>query len=397
MIQPKQFSPDVKRFIAQHKDDDALTLLLKYRTIEGVPMSDIADQLIGRKKARIKLPAYASNEDVLYPPAINIEQTSSEETAKYKSDVLSATCDSGNLVDLTGGFGIDTFAFAQRFNTVVHVEPDKALQQLAEYNHGLLGASNIRYVNATAEDYLSSASKASAVFIDPSRRNATKKVHSFHDCLPDITALQNRIMDITEVLLVKASPMHDIQLALREIDQVKRVLVVAADNEVRELLLLVVRGFEGEALISAVNLSASHPFVFDFYTSDEQRSDVEYSQALSYVYEPHVSLLKVGAFKLIAKRFGMHKLHVNTQLYTADKLVHDFPGRIFEVRAAIRADEKSAKISFPEGKANVIVRNYPATPEQLKKKLKLKDGGEDYLLAFTDQEGQKLLAVYRCA
>jgi hypothetical protein len=395
MIHPQKISEEVRQFIVAHEEADIPSLVLKHKSVGGIPIAMVADQIVGRRKARTKLPTYFAHAQVLYPPTINLEQTSSEETATYKSQVLSTEAAQGTVVDLTGGFGIDTFSLSRVFQTVVHVEPDADIQALARYDHSLLGCTNIVYVNTDAQTYLATTEKVSAVFIDPSRRKSTRKVYSFHDCQPDVTLLQSEIFNITDVLLVKASPMHDIQLALRELENVKRAIVVAVDNEVRELLLLAVRSFDGMPLLSAVNISNCNTAAFEFSTEEEQRSEVEFSAALTYLYEPYAALLKAGAFKLTARRFGVYKLHVNTHLYTSDKLIADFPGRIFQVSAPFRADEKIARNYFPEGKANVIVRNYPSTPEELKKKLKLGDGGERYLLAYTSPNGPTLVAASR--
>ena len=397
MIHPQQVSEEVRQFIVANEDADIPSLVLKHKMIDGIPIASVVDQIIGKRKARLKLPTYFAHGDVLYPPTLNLEQTSSEETARYKSQVLSSVAISGTVVDLTGGFGIDSFLLSRVFQSVIHVEPDPDVQALAAYNHALLGCTNMVYKNTDAETFLSSAPNVAAAFIDPSRRKATRKVYSFHDCQPDVTELQNVIFRITEVLLIKASPMHDIQLALREVRNVKQVRVVAVDNEVRELLLLAVRNFDGSPTLSAVNISNNNTQIFDFTLEDEQRSEVAYAAPMTFLYEPYAALLKAGAFKLTSSRFHVFKLHVNTHLYTAERLIADFPGRIFRVAALVKANEKSVAAHFPDGKANIIVRNYPSTPEELKKKLRLSDGGDRYLLAFTSPDGPTLAAAERLA
>jgi hypothetical protein len=397
MIHPQQVSEEVRQFIVANAEADIPSLVLKYKTIDGVPIADIADQIVGKRKARTKLPTYFAHMHILYPPTLNLEQTSSEETAGYKSQVLSSVANDGTVVDLTGGFGIDSMMLSRAFHSVIHVEHDAGIQTLAAYNHALLGCANIVYENTDAQTFLSSSPNVSAVYIDPSRRKSTRKVYSFHDCQPDITELQHVIFGITEALLVKASPMHDIQLALREVRHVRRVMVVAVDNEVRELLLLAVRNFDGPALLSAVNISNGVTHEFEFTPEDEQRSAVAYAAPMSYLYEPYASLLKAGGFKVIASRFHVSKLQVNTHLYTSERFIADFPGRIFRVNAFVKANKKSVSVHFPDGRANVIVRNYPSTPEELKKKLKLNDGSDRYLLAFTSPDGPMLVAAERLA
>jgi 16S rRNA G966 N2-methylase RsmD/plasmid stability protein len=395
MIHPHKLSNQVGLFIATHEKADIPSLVLKYNAIDGLPISSVVDQIIGRRKAREKLPTYFAHADILYPPSINLEQTSSEVTAQYKAQLLSTFPDHETMVDLTGGFGIDTFALSKVFEAVVHVEPDSDLQALARYNHQQLGCTNVTYANQQAERFLMEMSEVSAVFIDPSRRKASRKVHSFHDCVPDLTALQMDIFRRTNVLLVKASPMHDIQLALREIHDVQRVVVLAVDNEVRELLFLALRGFEGTPIFSAVNITSSDTVAIEFALADEELAVAKFAELKSYLYEPNAALLKAGAFKLTSTRFEVSKLHVNTHLYTSDKLVENFPGRIFRVIGNIKGDDKQVRTHFPEGKANVAVRNYPSTPDDLKKKFRLRDGGERYLLGFTTLSGPTLVAAER--
>ena len=396
MIHPHKLSNQVGLFIATHEKADIPSLVLKYNSIDGLPIASVVDQIIGRRKSREKLPSYFAHIDILYPPSINIEQTSSEVTASYKAQLLLTSFPNHDtIVDLSGGFGIDSLAFSKIFKDVIHVEPDGDLQALARYNHQQLGGSNISYVNQQAERFLEVMSEVSAAFIDPSRRKASKKVYSFHDCVPDVTALQTDIFRRTNVLLVKASPMHDIQLALREIHNVQRVVVLAVDNEVRELLFLALRGFEDKPILSAVNITSSNTVAIDFSIADEELAEAALDELKSYLYEPNAALLKAGAFKLTSRRFGVGKLHVNTHLYTADSLVEDFPGKIFRVISKLKGDDKLVRTYFPDGKANVVVRNYPSTPDELKKKLRLRDGGEKYLFGFTTSSGPTLVAAER--
>jgi hypothetical protein len=395
MIEPQPLPDEVKDFIFANAHSDIPSLVLKHSSLGGIPIAQVVDQIVGRRKASTKLPAYFAHELVLYPPALNLEQTSSETTAHFKTSLLASATTPGTIVDLTGGFGIDSLAFSEKFKDVVHVEPNRELQQLAQFDHVLLGARNIRYVNESAEMYLESMREVSAVYIDPSRRNASRKVYSFHDCSPDITAIQERIFKHTEVLLVKASPMHDIQLALAEIRYVQRVIVLAVDNEVRELLFLAVRDFTGKPVLSAVNIAHSDTVAMDFTGEEEREAVATFADIMTFIYEPNVALLKAGAFKLVSQRFHLDKLHINTHLYTSNELIVEFPGRIFRIDAVLKADHKSVLSHLPAAKANIIVRNYPSTPEALRKKLKLADGGDHYVLAFTSPAGPTLVSATR--
>ncbi len=388
---------NVQEFIKQHAQDDEQQLLLKHKTIFDIPASIIAWQISGRKKAKTKIPFYYNSLNIVYPPGINLEQSSSEETAVFKASILSEYLPAKNtLIDLTGGFGVDSFFFSKIFNHVKYLEPNAELLGYAKHNHKVLSAENIEHINSTAEDFLNSfTAQVDCFFIDPSRRtNSNQKVFRLAECEPNIVALHPQIFEHSKNLLVKAAPLLDLQQGLLELKTVKDVWVVSVKNEVKELLFLCEKDFQAEPLITAVNLSSDHK-AFSFKLSDEKISKPDFFDPLSYLYEPNASILKAGAFKIVAQQFSLKKLHPSTHLYTSNILVSDFPGRIFRVDGFLKADAKSAKVLFPESKANVITRNYPLTPDELKKKLKLQDGGEKYLIGCSGEKQKFLIAATR--
>lgn len=390
----KLLQGDVQEFIAQHANDDERQLLLKHKTIFDLPASVIAWQISGRKKAKTKIPLYFTTPDIVYPPGINLEQSSSEETALFKTSILTHTLTSTDtLIDLTGGFGIDSLFYSKAFKSVKHIEPNEELLEYARHNHRVLSAENIRYVNSNAQNFLtSSVGQVDCFFVDPSRRaTSNQKVFKLADCEPNILELLPQIFMHSSHLLIKAAPLLDLQRGLLELKNVLRVWVVAVKNEVKELLFFCEKDYVGEALITAVNLSADHDS-FSFKLSEEKTALIELSDPLKFLYEPNASILKAGAFKEIAQRFSLNKLQVSTHLYTSNKLVNNFPGRIFEIEDQIKADAKRVKACFPDGKANVLTRNYPLSPDELKKKLKLQDGGEKYLIGCSGEK-QKFLIV----
>lgn len=393
----KLLQKDVRQFIEQHAQDDEQQLLLKHKTIFNVPATIIAWQISGRKKAKAKLPLFFNTPDIVYPPGINLEQSSSEETASFKASLLSDLVTSKNMLgDLTGGFGVDSYFFSKIFKEVTYVEPAAEMVEYAKHNHQILGASNIRHIHSTAEEFLNSfTAQANCFFIDPSRRTTSnQKVFRLADCEPDVARLLPQIFNHSQNLLVKASPMLDLQQGLLELKNTKHVWIISVKNEVKELLFLCEKGFQGEPAIRAVNLSSDHG-TFSFKISEEKTARVEFSDPLPYLYEPNASILKAGAFKTIAERFSFHKLHPSTHVYTSDKLVNDFPGRIFQIESLLKADAKNAALYFPDSKANVITRNYPLTPEELKKKLKLQDGGEKYLIGCSGKKQKFLITAER--
>jgi hypothetical protein len=386
-------SEKVQQFIHQHANDDERELVLKYKAIEGVPLARIAEQIAGRRKAKDKLPTFYSTPDILYPRGINLEQSSSEQTAKFKTEVVKGALTShSTVVDLTGGFGIDVYFFSKIFNKVEYIEPDELLVQIVQHNHRQLGAVNISHHHTIAENFLQTSWKADLVFIDPSRRTRGQKVFKLSDCEPDVTALYNLIFEKTEYLLIKTSPLLDIQQALRELPTVQKVYVVSVANECKELLFLCKKTVLHEPEIITVNILSAHTQEFSFTKTQEQHIIVAYSSPLEYLYEPNASLLKAGAFKVVTSRYGLFKIDVSTHLYTSTLYKEDFPGRVFRVEALIKNDPKIIQTYFPEGKANVMTRNYPLTVEELKKKTKLKDGGEKFLIGFSGSKG-KFLAV----
>ena len=383
--------PEIQQYIRDHENEDAKALVLKQKEILGVPSAEIAQQIAGRKKAKDKLPTWYQGEKIVYPPTLNLEQCSSEITAEYKAKIL---CDdmTQQIADLTGGFGVDTFCFSKLCKEVHYVEPNEDLYSIVDNNFIQLGAS-IKGHNQTAEDFINTSPQIDAFFIDPSRRKSTQRVFKLVDCVPDITALQDSLFSFASKLLIKTSPLLDILQGISELKNVKKVFVVAVKNEVKELLFLCEKDFNKEPIIEAVNLFENKgPEILSFHTSDEKSTDISFGDPKRYLYEPNASILKAGAFKTVCKNFALLKVHPNTHLYTSDSLISNFPGRVFEIEAFVKPVKKDLLNYFPEGKANITTRNYPLSPEQLKKKTGLKDGGDKFLIGFSG-EGEKFLVV----
>lgn len=388
-------SPDVQNYIREHENDDVKSLVLKHKVIHEVPASIIADQIAGRRKAKEKIPTFY-NSNVVYPPGINLEQSSSEQTATFKAKVFIryvSICK--RLIDLTGGFGVDSFFLSKVFKAVQYVEPNYDLLEIVRRNHSSLGAHNISHNNTTAEKFLSGDEEATAIFIDPSRRNETKKVFAFADCEPNIVTLQDKIYKATDLLMVKASPMLDLKLGILELKFVQQVLVLSVDDEVKELLFLCKKDFSEEPAINAVNLKKNDSESFVFKFSEEASAQSRFTDPKTYLYEPYSSILKAGAFRSIGVVYDLEKIQINTHLYTSDRLVSEFPGRIFKKLAVVKPDKKEVAAFFVDGKANVITRNYPLSVDELKKKTGLTDGGENYLLAFSGQTKKFIVVAER--
>ena len=389
-------SKEIQSFIEEHQGDDPNDLRLKYKTIFDIPAALVIDQISARKKAKDKLPTWYNHSRIIYPPSLNLEQSSSEKTALQKTKLLKEVMGvvrQSRLLDLTGGLGIDGFFFSQICKELHFVEPNHNLLKIAKHNHYELGITNIIYHHSTAEDFLNllpNTVNFDAIYIDPSRRSMGQKVFSLSQCEPDVIKLQDKLWQLTDNLIIKTSPLLDIKLGLKELLHVKTVNVISVDNECKEVLFYCEKHFASEPTIDAINL-ADKDSTFPFSFSEEEKSQVSYSDPLLYLYEPNASLLKSGAFKTIATRFHMHKLHPNTHLYTSGQLITNFPGKVFQIESAVKWDDKNLMSFFEGSKANILTRNYPLSVDALRKKTRLKEGGKKFLIGCSGVRKKFLL------
>ena len=389
-------SGPVQKYIEDHKNDDIRKIILKNKVILGIPTAHLLDQISTRRKAQNKLPLYYNTPGIIYPRQEYLEQSSSEQTARFKAEIISSFA--GHSVftgaDLTGGYGVDTFFISRVVTKIHYIEPDNALLDLAAHSHSLLGAWNIEYHATIAEEFLKTPGPVDFIFVDPSRRTeAKRKVLHLEDSQPDVVQLASQIFLKTKLLIIKASPLFDIQAGLSKIPFVTEVYVVSVNNECKELLFVSEEGKQITPQIKAVNIQDNEERQnFSFTLSEEQSQQITFGEPLEYLYEPNASILKAGAFRTIATRFDLQKIHPSTHLYTAENALDSFPGRAFRIEALVRPDPEQLKKYFPDRKANVTTRNYPLTPDELKKKTGLKDGGEKFLIGFGSQK-KKYLAV----
>ena len=343
-------------------------------------MNPLVRQLEERAQRRLerKIPSWARIEGLAPPSGLALEQCSSEETALFKATLAQGD----RLVDLTGGYGVDCAFMSRSFRQTDYVERDAALAETARRNFALLGLG-IQVHNADAEDFLKTLPVVDCLFVDPARRGTDgRKVVSLPDCTPDVERLHDNLLARCRVLLLKLSAAHDISEALRVFPETTDVYAVGARGECKELLLRVRSGSEppAEPLIHCVEGRE----IFRFRPSEEREAVPACAAPLAYVYEPDATLLKAGAFKCLCGRYGVYKLHPNSHLYTSGHPVTDFPGRTFAVKACLKANDKALKSI---GRANLTVRNFPASVDALRKKWKLSEGGDTYLLATTLPDG----------
>ena len=376
-----------RQFIRENLNADVPTLALKKAPV-GTDVSLALRQIEARQLLRKKVPSWSENEDLVFPAHLPIEQCSSEASAKYKANLLEGQ----TFADLTGGLGIDTYCISQHFQKTDYVERQAGLCDLARSNFSVLNA-NVRVWNETAEEYLNHCEPKDCIFIDPARRDECgRKTVSIADCTPNLVELQETLLQKTEKVMVKLSPMLDISKALDELRHVSEVHVVAVANECKELDFILARGYHGEPRFVCVNLLTEQPEV-RFTMEEERKSDGRLAEGvLNYLYEPNPAVMKAGCYKLLTDRYGIQKLHKNSNLYTSERLLSDFPGRIFEVEgwAPYNKKVKQALLSDVE-KASIAVRNFPLSVAELRKALKINDGDEVFLFATTLKGEQKVL------
>lgn len=394
-----EISPETQQFIREHLSDNVRTLALQAKKYPDVDMPTAITQIAGRQTAAEKIPSWKEIEDIWYPKHLSLEQCSSEITARYKASLLQGE----SLTDLTAGFGIDCSFLADGFKSATYVERQKELCEIAAHNFTILNLNHITVRNEDGVAYLQTMSPVDCIFLDPARRNEHGgKTVAISDCEPDVAELEELLLSKANRIMVKLSPMLDLALALKELRHTQEVHILSVNNECKELLLLL--GQEPpaeqnppeEVPIHCVNLftkGVQEKQHFVFTREQEQRSKCMYTDTLgSYLYEPNTSLLKAGAFRSIAAAYPIKKLHPNSHLYTSDVLITDFPGRAFRIINQCSFNKKEIKESLSDlKKANITVRNFPATVAELRKRINLAEGGDTYLFASTLNNGQKIL------
>lgn len=386
--------PDDKtrEFIAAHRSDDTRTLALQAQRYPGVDMRQAVTQIEGWQAARDKLPAWAATEGITYPPKLSMEQCSSEATALYKCSIAAGD----SLADLTGGFGIDCSYLARGFKRATYIERNPLLCDIARSNFALLGLSHIEIINGNSEEQLDALPHQEWIYIDPARRDGDgRKVVALNECEPNVVELEQKLLEKSENIMVKCSPMLDITAATRSLPHTRAVHIVAVNNECKELLLLLAGGEQQESIpVHCTDIHKERTATFTFTTGEEEEATATYSTDIgNYLYEPNAAVQKAGCYRTLSKRLGVTKLHPNSQLYTADEYIADFPGRIFRVERVTGFSKSEVKKIQQLGRANITVRNFPESVQQLRKRLKLADGGDNYLFATTLAGGGKVLAI----
>ena len=392
-------------FIRQHQDEDVRQLAFLGSKNPEVDMPFALDQIRGRKMARAKLPLWANIDGIIYPPHISMEQCSSESTALYKAELAarllglpaSSSSEEIGFVDLTGGFGVDFSYIAARLGmSSMYVERQAHLCEAAKENFERLGLKNAIVKNEDGIEVLHSLKELKLIFIDPARRDdAGNKVVSLKDCTPDVTVLQEEMLLKADYVIIKLSPMLDWHRAISELSHVREVHIISVNNECKELLLVLSARNMGENLrIYCINDAQS--FVCD--ELDMESSSVKIApstlEEMQYLYEPNASLMKAGCFGVLSERYDARMLSKNSHLFVSREPIAAFPGRSFRIIAVSSFNKKELKRHLSGiTKANIATRNFPLSVAELRKRLKLKDGGEIYIFATTLSDDSHVLVI----
>jgi hypothetical protein len=379
---------NIQSFILKNLNEDISKLILKGSPFYEISIQEIAEQLISKKKCEKKLPTWFSKEKIYYSNKINIEQSSSEVTAKYKANLITGN----SLCDITGGFGVDSYYFSKKFKNITHCEINSDLSEIACHNFNKLQIDNIKTINENGLIYLQNNKKIfDFIYADPSRRDENKrKVFLLHDCIPNIPLNLEILFRYSENILLKLSPILDITSTINELRCIKEIHVVAVKNEVKELLFLLQKYHVGKIKIKTINIKNGQNDIFNNTINSKVKST--YSLPGKYLYEPNASILKAGLFNEVSHDLNLHKLHNNSHLYTNNEII-TFPGRIFLINDVIAYNKKQLKKLLPEKKANITTRNFPETVAEIRIKTGLKDGGESYLFFTTDMNNKHIVLI----
>lgn len=379
---------EIQLFINQNIGKKSSVLALQKNPFPSIDFKLIINQIEAKSKAKDKLPTWFNSQNCIYPSKISVEQTSSETTAQYKASLVSGT----SLLDATGGFGIDDYYFAKKIKSVIHCELNSELSTIVKHNYKTLKVNNIDCIIGDSKEILASLNRQfEYIFIDPSRRNDQKgKVFMLKDCLPNVPDLLEYYFKYTSNILIKTAPILDITSGLNELKNVKRIHIVAVDNEVKELLWEIEKNYSNTITIKTFNSNKQNNELFEFQLNNNIYSN--YSLPKKYLLEPNSAIMKSGGFNEISHQFNIEKLNVNSHLYTSDRLI-DFPGRIFEVIQNIPYSKNEMKKFLQGTKANVTTRNFPDTVENIRKKWKINDGGLTYCFFTTDKNENKIVLI----
>lgn len=371
---------EIQDYINANLQSDLHSLLLKKSLFSDVTMPEIVQQIKGKQVAGRKFP-FLLKDGIVFPPQLNLEQASSEKTALYKSRILRGK----RFIDLTCGFGIDAYYLSENFDEITLVEQNPELLKIVQHNWKILG-KKATFINRKLEDFLRETHEDfDVVYLDPARRDQNKnKVFLLEDLSPNILDIQEKLLSISEEVIIKLSPLIDLKYLISVIKNIFRIDIIAVKNDVKEIVVSL-SNKKIEAILCCCTNLESEESGFEFQIGEEEHAVAEYSEPEKFIYIPNNTILKAGIFNLTGEKFNLKKLHPNTHIYTSNLRIDHFPGRIFEMEVI---DSKQIK---KKGQFNIISKNYPLKPEEIKKKYALKDGGKDYLIFTQSKKGKIIL------
>lgn len=376
---------EVQDYINEHLNADVHQIAMAKSPFPEISGKELANQIAAKKKSSRKLPSWYHTPGIYYPPLLSIEQCSSEITAAYKAGLSNGT----TLIDLTGGFGVDSYYFSKKNESVVHCEIGQELSAIAAYNAALLGQDNTRFICDDGLQFLENTDQHfGSIYIDPARRSSAGKVFMLKDCTPDVVENLDLLLSKGTAVLIKTAPLLDISAGLKELKQVAEIHIVSVRNECKELIWIIGQATDTRTKIVCTTLNAVQK-QFSFFIGDEVPAAATGSVTTgAYLYEPDVALLKSGAFNLIAERYQLQKIHQQTQLYSADEIHSDFPGRIFKIDQVMSAGAVKKEKNLV---GSVIVRNYPDKAASLVDKYHIKPDDLQFLIFTQGQNEGKVI------
>ena len=394
MLNHRLLTPEVQAYLQEHLSEEVSQFALRKSPFEGVSPSELAQQLLGRQKAKDKLPLWQATEGIYFPAKLSLEQASSEATACYKASLVGE----GTLLDATGGFGVDDYFFAQRCQEVTHCELQEELSEIVAHNFAVFGA----HIHCVAEDsyaYLAREGRYyDVIYLDPARRDTHKhKVFFLEDCTPDVPHSLDFLWQYTDTILLKASPMLDISRALTQLPQTHEVHIVAVEGEVKELLFLLKKTpLTSEVQIKTVNMLPTRTDIFSFFPPEIDQKDIPMTRGYlcRYLYEPNAALVKGKGLFPVGQAYGLAYLNKDSQLLLGENYIPDFPGRVFLIDEILPYDRKLLK-SGQIDQANITVRNFPMKVAEIRERFSIAEGGNRYLFFTLGGIGNKLMIICR--
>lgn len=384
----KLLDPKIQDYINSHLGNDIAKMAFAKNPFEAIDFKDILNQIAAKTKAEHKLPLWFSTENIIYPSKISVEQTSSEITAKYKASLVSGE----TLIDLSGGFGVDDYYFSKQFNKVVHCEMQQDLSEIVGHNFKQLAATNIDCHFGESTELLKNLNQNwDCIYVDPSRRNESKgKVFMLSDCSPNVEELLPLYLSYSNTILIKTAPILDISAAMQELIYVKEIHLVAVNNEMKEILFLIEKGFRDDPKVICINFNKIDIQKVIFALNAEVSPN--YSLPKQFLFEPNSTIMKSGEFNQLSQQLNLPKLHQHSHLYTSD-IEFAFPGRSFRIEEVLEYNKTGISKVTALKKSNITTRNFPLSVEDLRKKMKVKDGGNFYCFFTTNLNNDKIILI----